>query len=1068
MKNSRRKLFEARSLLAALFLCMSIMVFAQTKTITGTVVDEKGESIIGATVSVKGTTTGTMTDLDGKFSISVNNNDVLTVSYVGYAEQSVSIAGKNEIRIVMKEDSHVLDEFVVIGYGVVKKSDLTGAVSKMNAESIGERPLARVESALQGSMPGITVRTITGEPGQDMQIRVRGAASVSASSDPLYVIDGVPSSTLVGLNPSDIQSMEVLKDAASAAIYGSRGSNGVIMVTTKKGKSGKTKVSFSASYGIQMLQNKLDLLSGEEWIDFYTRYNDANYLNLAKNNKVTNASIKDDNATRLKNIGAKNPNYSVILDDRWQHYLSPEMVASHTFGATDERLAMLDWQDNFYRTAPVMDYNINLSGGNDNTTYLFSLGYFDQDGIATGDSKINKWLSVGMKLAPSYSIKDGAGRANGKDSEAHRVLASSPVSPSDVGYNTNIEPNDRYPWAGSSSSPTAVMKRNKRRDYDARVSAIGYIRVNPLEGLQVEGTASTTYTDLDGQTYSYSDVTGNWNLGEGVNSSGGHNTRRKFDNTLLQLVANYNNSFNEKHNLTLMAGMSTEQNQWGFETNQSFNKPFPNDAIDGSFDGNNLPIGTDKVTELTPDRLVSYFGRVQYDYMGRYLLSASVRRDGGSVFGSQNRWGTFPALSAAWKVSEESFFKGLNISNVIDQFKLRVSYGATGNKQINGTNAYTLLSSVMYAGANGYSPSSLGNSNLGWEKANSTDLAFDLSMFNNRIQMSVDWYTKNTKDLLYEVPIPLASGYGTYWDNLGNIKNNGFEFELTTHNINKGLFKWSTTFNFSYNQNEVKSLGIDDTPIYSGFDKSNFSNVLEVGRPINTFYMYEAVGVWMNQNEIDDFSAAHGGKAVTFSGKQIKPGDIRYRDVDGSGDFTTDDKTYLGSPTPKCTYGMTNTFSYKDFDLSILLTAQTGGKILGLIGRAIDRPGQGPSTNAFAHWKNAWWSEENPGDGKTPYPLSTTTGATIDSRWLYSSDYLSIKNITLGYNVPINKSIISNARVYFSAENLATFTSYDGGYSPEASNSGSSSAPGGSAALGLDYSSYPLARTFTIGLNLTF
>lgn len=1080
MKNSRRKLFEARSLLAALFLCMSIMVFAQTKTITGTVVDEKGESIIGATVSVKGTTTGTMTDLDGKFSISVNNNDVLTVSYVGYAEQSVSIAGKNEIRIVMKEDSHVLDEFVVIGYGVVKKSDLTGAVSKMNAESIGERPLARVESALQGSMPGITVRTITGEPGQDMQIRVRGAASVSASSDPLYVIDGVPSSTLVGLNPSDIQSMEVLKDAASAAIYGSRGSNGVIMVTTKKGKSGKTKVSFSASYGIQMLQNKLDLLSGEEWIDFYTRYNDANYLNLAKNNKVTNASIKDDNATRLKNIGAKNPNYSVILDDRWQHYLSPEMVASYTFGATDERLAMLDWQDNFYRTAPVMDYNISLSGGNDNTTYLFSLGYFDQDGIATGtgykrftlraniDSKINKWLSVGMKLAPSYSIKDGAGRANGKDSEAHRVLASSPVSPADVGYNTNIEPNDRYPWAGSSSSPTAVMKRNKRRDYDARVSAIGYIRVNPLEGLQVEGTASTTYTDLDGQTYSYSDVTGNWNLGEGVNSSGGHNTRRKFDNTLLQLVANYNKSFNEKHNLTLMAGMSTEQNQWGFETNQSFNKPFPNDAIDGSFDGNNLPIGTDKVTELTPDRLVSYFGRVQYDYMGRYLVSASVRRDGGSVFGSQNRWGTFPALSAAWKVSEESFFKGLNISNVIDQFKLRVSYGATGNKQINGTNAYTLLSSVMYAGANGYSPSSLGNSNLGWEKANSTDLAFDLSMFNNRIQMSVDWYTKNTKDLLYEVPIPLASGYGTYWDNLGNIKNNGFEFELTTHNINKGLFKWSTTFNFSYNQNEVKSLGIDDTPIYSGFDKSNFSNVLEVGRPINTFYMYEAIGVWMNQKEIDDFSAAHGGKAVTFSGKQIKPGDIRYRDVDGSGDFTTDDKTYLGSPTPKCTYGMTNTFSYKDFDLSILLTAQTGGKILGLIGRAIDRPGQGPSTNAFAHWKNAWWSEENPGDGKTPYPLSTTTGATIDSRWLYSSDYLSIKNITLGYNVPINKSIISNARVYFSAENLATFTSYDGGYSPEASNSGSSSAPGGSAALGLDYSSYPLARTFTIGLNLTF
>lgn len=1079
-KFQKRKLFKARSLLSALFLCLSFVVFSQTKNITGTVLDEKGESIIGASISVKGTTTGTITDIDGKFSISVKNNDFLLISYVGYLEQTVAVDGKASLQIIMKEDAHVLDEFVVIGYGVVKKSDLTGAVSRMNAESIGERPLARVESALQGAMPGVSVRTVTGEPGQDLQVRVRGAASINASSNPLYVIDGVPNSTLVGLNPSDIESMEVLKDAASAAIYGSRGSNGVILVTTKKGKSGKTRVSFSASYGIQQLQRKLDLLSGEEWIDFYTRYNDANYLNLAKTKGVTNASIKDDNATRLKNIGAKNPNYQVILDDRWQHYLSPEMVASHTFGETDQRLAMLDWQDEFYRTAPVMDYNVNLSGGTDNTTYLFSVGYFDQEGIATGsdykritlrtniDSKINKWLSVGMKLAPTYSIRDGAGRVNGKDSEAHRVLASSPVSPSDVGYNTNIEPNERYPWAGSSSSPIAVMKRNNRRDYEARVSAIGYLRVTPINGLQVEATASTNYYDLDGQTYSYSDITGNWTQGEGTNSSGGHNTRRKFDNTLLQVVANYNKSFNEKHNLTLMAGMSTEQNNWGFDTNQTFNKPFPNDAIDGSFDGSNLPIGTDIVTESTPDRLVSYFGRLQYDYLGRYLLSVSVRRDGGSVFGKNNRWGTFPAFSAAWKVSEENFFKNLNISNVVNQFKLRASYGVTGNKDISRTAAYTLMKSSMYAGVNGYTPDSYGNPDLGWEKAKSTDLAIDLSLFNNKIQLSADWYTKNTTDLLYQVPVPLASGYGSYWSNLGKIQNNGFEVELTTHNIDKGEFRWTTSFNFSYNNNEVKALGADNTPIYSGFDKSNFSNVLEVGRPINTFYMYDAVGVWMNQKEIDDFSAANGGKAVTFNGKQVKPGDIKYRDVDGSGDFSSADQTYLGSPTPKYTYGMTNTFNYKNFDLSVLLTAQTGGKILGLIGRAIDRPGQGPSTNAFAHWKNAWWSEENPGDGKTPYPLSTLTGATIDSRWLYSSDFLSIKNITLGYNVPIIKNIISNTRVYFSVENLATFTSYDGGYSPEAANSGSSSAPGGSTALGLDYSSYPLARTFTIGLNLTF
>ena len=1068
-------------LIMTFFLLSVVYSYAQQNTIKGTVLDEENIPVIGVSITVKGTTTGTVTDLDGAFSIQARSSDVLEFVYIGYLKQSIAVGSNSILKVVLKEDTQSLDEVVVIGYGTVKKSDLTGAVSRMNTESIGDRPLARAESALQGAMSGVTVRNITGEPGQDLQVRVRGAASVNASSNPLYVIDGVPASTLIGLNPSDIESVEVLKDAASAAIYGSRGSNGVILVTTKKGKSGKAKITFSATYGIQQLQNKLDLFTGEEWIDFYTRYNDANYLSLAKNKGVTNASIKDNNALRMKNIGGdiSKPNYQVILDNRWQNHLGADMVNSHTWEQTDEQLAMLDWQDNFYKTAPVMDYNVNLSGGSDNTTYLFSLGYFNQEGIATGsgykritlrtniDSKINKWLTVGMKLAPTYSVRDGAGRVNGKDSQAHQVLSSSPVSPINVGYDTNIEPNVRYEWAGSGSSPTRVMETNLRRDYEARVSATGYVRVNPFAGLQIESTASANYYDLDGATYSYSKISGNWVQGEGANSSGGHNTRRRFDNTLLQMVANYDKTFGEHHKLGLMAGMSTEQSNWGWETNQTFNKPFPNDAIDGSFDGSTVAIGTDVVTELTPDRLVSYFGRFQYAYDGRYLLSASIRRDGGSVFGVNNRWGTFPAFSAAWKISEEKFFRNLNSSNIINQLKLRASYGITGNKDISRTAGYTLLQSTVYAGSNAYKPSSYGNPDLGWEKTQSTDIAFDLSILNNRIQMSADWYTKKTTDLLYEVPIPLATGYSTYYDNLGEIKNKGFEFEVTSHNM-VGKFNWTTSFNFSYNENEVVALGKDNTSVYSGFDKSNFSNVLEVGRPINTFYIYEATGVWMNQKEIDDFSAAHGGKAVTFSGKKIQPGDIRYNDVDGDGEFTTNDKTYLGSPTPKCTYGMTNTFTYQNFDLSILMTAQTGGKILGLIGRAIDRPSQGPMTGAFSHWKNAWWSEENPGDGKTPYALSTTTGATIDSRWLYSSDYLSIKNVTLGYVLPIKKNIVSNARLYVSAENLALFSSYDGGYSPEAANSGSSGAPGGAAALGLDYSSYPLARTFTIGLNLTF
>lgn len=1076
-KKHEKILIIMRSIVMIFMLIMSSSIYsqAQNKTIRGTVLDSSNEPITGASVVVKGTTNGTVTDLDGKFTLTVKDSDVLVITYLGYVPQELKTSGKSEVTIVLQEDSQVLDELVVIGYGTVKKSDLTGAVSRMDAEKLGERPIARVEQALQGAMSGVQVRTVTGEPGQDLNIRVRGAASINASSSPLYVVDGVPTSSLIGLNPSDILSMEVLKDAASAAIYGSRGSNGVIIVTTKKGKSGKPSITFTASYGVQNLEKKLDLLSGEEWIDFYIKYNDANYLNQARNRGVTNASISDPNDVRMKNIGGNisKPNYQVILDDRWFNYVGDDVRKAHTYQQNDEELAMLDWQDKFYRTAPVMDINVNLSGGVGGTTYMVSAGYYNQDGIATGtnykrmsiranvESKINNWLTAGVRLAPTYSKRAGGGKANGKDSQAHRLLSSSPVSLKDVGYMTNVEPNDRYLWAGSVSSPWYIMKTNLRNDDEVRVSATGFLRLTPLEGLQIEGTAATNFYDLDGQTYNYSSATSTWTSGEGVSSSGGHNTKRRFDNTLLQVVANYTKKLGS-HNLSLMGGASTEQNNWGYETNQSFNKPFPNDAFPESFDGKNLPIGTDIVTKNTPDKMISYFGRVQYDFEGKYLLSASIRRDGGSVFGKNNKWGTFPAISGAWKVSDETFFKNLNW-DFMNLLKLRASYGVTGNKEIDRQAAYYMMSSTMYAGQVGYTSSSLGNPDLGWEKAHSTDVALDLALFNNRIQMTFDWYTKKTTDLLYQMPVQGASGFTSMWGNIGSIKNEGIEIELNTRNLT-GEFTWSTSFNFTYNKDKVLEIGVDDTPIYNGFDKSNPSNVMTVGRPVNVFYMYDAVGVWMNQKEIDDYSAAHGGKAVTFNGNKIKPGDIRYKDMNDDGVFDETDKTYLGNPNPNCVYGMTNSFTYKNFDLSILMTAQTGGKIFGVIGRAIDRPGQGPQTNTFSWWNNAWWSEENPGDGKTPYPLSTTTGTAIDSRWLYSSDYLRIKNITFGYNIPIKGLGISSARIYTSIENLATLSKYKGGYSPEASTSGSI----GSATMGLDYGGYPMARTYTLGLILSF
>lgn len=1064
-----------------LFWMTAVFAYGQVKNVKGQVFDTKGESVIGASVLVKGTTNGTITDMDGNFILSnVSDDAILQVSFVGYVTQDVPVAGKSEIKVTLSEDTETLDEVVVIGYGSVKKSTLTGAVSKMNSNSIKDRPMARAESALQGQLAGVTVRTTTGEPGADLQIRVRGAASVNANSDPLYVVDGVPMTTLSGLNPSDIASIEVLKDAASSAIYGSRGSNGVVIVSTKKGKDGKAKVSFNASFGFQTLEKKLDVLSATEWMEFRTRWNDANYLALAKDKGITGASIKDDSATRLANLGIEAGSakaFEVVNDDRWFNYLSQDMRDSHTYTYNPEELSLLDWQDEFFRNGIVQDYSLNVSGGTDNTSYLFSGGYMNQEGIVTGtdyerfsfranvESKINNYVSMGINLAPTYIVTNGSGRANGKDAQVHKALAATPVSEPGVGYMVNVEPNNLYDWAGSTSSPSYVMNTNINQKRMLRMTGNAFVRITPIKDLRIELSAAANYYDLDGNTYDFTSTTSKWDQGEGQNSSGGHTTARQWT-TLLQAVANYDHNFGD-HGLSLMAGFSSERSNLGFETEQTFKYPFPNDAITGSFDGSKVSANKNTVSELTPNKLLSAFGRVQYNYAEKYMISASLRYDGGSVFGSNNKWGMFPAVSGGWLVSNEKFFSDW-APEWWNTLKLRASYGVTGNNSISSTAAYATLTNAVYAGNSGYYTATLGNKDLGWEKTHSTDVAIDLGFMKNRIQLSLDWYTKNTTDLLYQVPVEGASGFTTIWDNLGDIHNEGFEIELNTHNLT-GEFTWDTSFNMSYNKNEVKSIGKDDTPIYSGFDKNNPSNILCVGKPINTFYMYDAIGVWQSQAEIDAYSAAHGNQPVTFEGKQIVPGDIRYRDVNNDGKFDKDnDRDYLGSPTPKFIFGMTNTFTYKNFDLSVLLTAQTGGSIFGVLGRAIDRPGMGAKSNVMGCWRDAWWSEDEPGNGKVPYILSTTTGTTLDSRWLYSSNYLRIKNLTLGYKLPINPKFISYARIYVSIENLAKWDSYYGGFSPESANAGVSDAPGGASALGLDYGGYPLARTFTFGINVNF
>ena len=1043
MRNKREKERNAcqMPLRLALLLIGCLMTtlgaFAQNKTVTGTVLDSTGESIIGANVMVKGTTSGTITDVDGNFSLSVPAaTKTLEISFIGYETATVTIPQNNQIKVILKESSIVLNEVVAIGYGVQKKGSVTGSIAKVNSEKLGDRPISDVSSALQGQMAGVEIRATSGEPGKDIQIRVRGAASINADSDPLYVVDGIPVDNLNSLNPSDIESIEVLKDASSSAIYGSRGANGVVLVTTKRGKEGKINVEFSANVGLQQLERKMDILSPEEWIDFKSYYTNTSYL---QKYASQGATIDDDWDTRKALIGGVN--YSYMLDPRW---------SEPNYGG----LRLIDWQDEFYRTALMQDYQVSVSGGTPKTNYRFSVGYLDQEGIATGtdysrlniraniESRLSDRIKVGLIIAPTVSWANG-GRVDGKDSQSHLLLSISPVAEPEAGLYTGAEPYERYMWAGGAVSPIAYMEKSTNATDIVRINSSAYLQADLGKGFKAEVTGAWNFYTKENHSFTPSSVTKNWNQGEGVQTTASRSNERS-NNIMFQALLHYNQVFG-KHTVGAMLGYSMEESKGSSSSLKA--KQFPNNSLE-VFDMSYTTITGAKADLSTPVRLLSYFGRIQYDYADRYLLTASMRRDGSSKFGVNSRWGWFPAVSAAWRISNEAFWPE---DFVINSLKLRGSWGMNGNNSIPSNAALSSLANANYAfnGAlsSGFSPASVANPDLGWEKTHSWNVAFDLGLFNNRIYLSADYYVKRTKDLLYKVAVPSILGYSTAWGNIGGLENKGFEAELATQNI-VGRFNWSTSFNLGFNKNEIISLGADNATVYTG---SANTQVLQVGKPLMEFYMYKAIGVYQKQSEIDD------PKIAKMKGQKV--GDVRYEDVDKNGVIDEHDRTYVGNPSPDFTFGMTNTFKYKNFDLSVLVTGQTGGKVYGLIGRAIDRPGMGSNANALGCWRNMWRSEEEPGDGKTPSIFSSTTSTLYDTRWLYDSDFIKIKNITLGYQIPVHR-YISYARVYVSVENAYMWDKYSGGYSPESNNGGSTG--------DYDYGAYPQARTFSLGVNLTF
>lgn len=1012
----------------------------QQRTVRGIVLDEAKNPVAGASVTVVGSSQITMTNVNGIFSMTLPDGEsMLEISCIGYKTQSIDVGERTEITVQLSQSSIELDDIVVIGYGTAKRGNLTGSIAKIDTDKLADRPAMNIGSSLQGMLAGVEVRANSGAPGEELSIRVRGAASINAEATPLYVVDGIPQDDLASINPADIQSIEVLKDASSSAIYGSRGSNGVILITTRVGiPSEKVNVKFSASFGIQQLERKVDVLSASEWMDLRTTLNDMRYVNAFG---ASGATAGDDWNTRLGFTGTTNVNY--MNDPRW---------TEPNYGG----LALIDWQDKMFRLAAVQNYQLSVSGGGKASNYRVSLGYLDQEGVVIGTSfkrlslrttvetKLYDKFSLGLTLTPVFGWTDG-GRVDGKDNQGHAALSMAPVAEPEAGVYTGAEPYPNYAWAGTTVSPYAYMKESSDRTETSRINSTAYLKGEILPGLNAEITGSYNFVNSQRRRFIPSSVLKNWSAGVGYNTLGSR-TESRSHKALFQTVLNYNRRI-DGHNIGAMAGFSMESSKG--TTTSITAKQFPDNTLE-IFDESDQVIQSASAGITTPERMMSFFGRIQYEYDNRYMLNASLRRDGSSKFGKNNRWGVFPAVSAGYRISNERFWpEGFPVN----QLKLRVSWGMNGNNRIPSNAALGLVSSANYSFggslSNGFAQSSVENPNLGWEKTSSWNIGLDVGLFQSRIQLTADYYDKTTKDLLYQVSVPAVMGFSSTWDNVGSLKNRGFEIEITSQNLT-GQLKWTTSANLSYNKNKVKSLGKDNSTIFTGYDDT--TQVLMVGQPLRSYYMYDAVGVYQFSEDLR--------KYPVMADTQL--GEIRYRDANGDGVIDNDDRTLVGKPDPDYTFGVTNTLRYKNFDLSIVVTGQTGGQIFSVLGRAIDSPAMTLTGNALAKWKNMWRSEAEPGDGKTP-GLGVISTAHYDTRWIYSSDFVKVKNVTLSYKVNTKKSkiykYIREAKVYLSVENLCMWNKYDGGFSPEANNGGT--------AGNYDYGSYPLPRVFSIGINLT-
>lgn len=1045
MKDICRKKWPALcrlSLMTTVFFVFSVIGAHAQSVVTGSVKDGSGEPIIGATIMEKGTSNGGVTDLDGNFSIKVGDHATLVVSYVGYERQEVPVAGKSTVNIVLTESDRTIDEVVVVGYGAIAKRSVSTAISTVKGDRIAGMPTSNVAQSLVGMSSGITLQQVNGEPGAAPAIRIRGAGSINSGNDPLYVIDGYPttdSELFNSISPTDIDDIQILKDAASSAIYGSKAGNGVIIVTTKSGRTGKPRVSFSTQIGVNQVQRYVDVLGSKDYLDMIIE---------ARTNNGT--------------IG----NFPGLL----------KLRESGDYANTN-------WQDEIFRNALNYRANANVTGGNENVTYHFSVNYQNEDGILLNsyyrkvnvkggfDARLNKYVKIGVGFSPTYTKKRAQQPAGGGTEDVTGVIAEAlsyppilPVWQPNGDYTQIAQHYTRYGLNNQLRNPVANLLENSNDSWSIRTLTNAYIEIKPLKSLTVRSSVdlSTNSTKLDyyqsacllGANETGNKSTPNLSAIDAYRASGfGYNT-------YWSTTATYDRMFGEKHHLNAVLGYDFEYNS-DFSVRQDdrtdADNPvaYKNTSITNVM-GANLWTGSSRNTKYAFDAL---FGRVIYDYDSKYVVSGSLRRDRSSKFGPDNRSGLFYSGSLAWNITEEPWMKRLSWLTIA---KVRTSYGVTGNDQI-GTN-YAWISTintnhnVVFGNVSfpAYYPNGYSNRELGWEKNKQVDLGIDLAFF-NRINLTVDMY-RRTSDIVMPANIPDFNGIaGSVYMNSGEVENKGIEVQLNAK-VLQGTFNWETTFNWSLNKNKILSLANNQKQLANGKAGTKWADVIRnyVGRPMGDMYMLKVIGTFNTEADLQKY-AKKGAEAL---------GDLIFEDVNGDKVIDTNDYQCVGNYQPDFTYGWTNKLGYKNFDLAVTIDGQVGGKVIYAAARAFTLNRYDDNVLAESGL-NRWRSAEQPGNGFSHKAGTNNLGANISpsTRYLYNADFLRIRNIALGYTMPrklCSKIGVESVRFSMNVQNLWTFDSYPG-YSVEANYKGNSATNNG-----VDFGGYPISRVITFGVNLNF